>query len=179
MHIKTLYDRTSLIDNNAPTTSPARRNRRYHSSHWCCWSCNDHSSPSSPPSPFPSPQLFAFGMMVLTGRSATLISIGAIDFGILVDSCSIIVLEEHLSKALRAASEANLFATCSSKASPRASRPVLLLHRHHSFVAFIPLFTMQGVAARSSPMSVTYALVALLRGLLSSSPSSSPPYSDT
>ena len=36
--------------------------------------------------------LFAFSMMVLTNQSANLISIGAIDFGILVDA-SIVVLE--------------------------------------------------------------------------------------
>ena len=41
-----------------------------------------------------------FGMMVLTGRSANLISIGAIDFGILVDS-SIIVLESIYRKLTR------------------------------------------------------------------------------
>ena len=43
--------------------------------------------------------LFAFGMMVLTGRSANLISIGAIDFGILVDP-SIIVLESIYRKLI-------------------------------------------------------------------------------
>ena len=36
--------------------------------------------------------LFAFSMMAMTGHSANLISIGAIDFGILVDA-SIVVLE--------------------------------------------------------------------------------------
>src|SRR5262249_28725479 len=36
--------------------------------------------------------LFAFGMMSVTGRAANLISIGAIDFGIIVDS-AIVVLE--------------------------------------------------------------------------------------
>ena len=36
--------------------------------------------------------LFAFSMMALTGHPANLISIGAIDFGILVDA-SIVVLE--------------------------------------------------------------------------------------
>src|SRR5580704_1346579 len=40
----------------------------------------------------PCSLLFAFALMVLSGRSANLISIGAIDFGILVDA-SVIVLE--------------------------------------------------------------------------------------
>jgi cobalt-zinc-cadmium resistance protein CzcA len=40
----------------------------------------------------PCSLLFAFAVMVLTGGSANLISIGAIDFGILVDA-SVIVLE--------------------------------------------------------------------------------------
>ncbi len=46
----------------------------------------------------PSSLLFAFAMMVATGGSANLISIGAIDFGILVDA-SVIVLE-HIYRRL-------------------------------------------------------------------------------
>ena len=44
--------------------------------------------------------LFAFSMMVLTGQSANLISIGAIDFGILVDA-SIVVLESVYRRVAR------------------------------------------------------------------------------
>ncbi len=40
----------------------------------------------------PCSLLFAFSLMVLTGRSANLISLGAVDFGILVDA-AVIVLE--------------------------------------------------------------------------------------
>src|SRR5713101_4526779 len=42
--------------------------------------------------------LFAFGLMVVTGNSANLISIGAIDFGILVDASVVVV--ENISRRL-------------------------------------------------------------------------------
>lgn len=98
--------------------------------------------------------LFAFGLMVLTGRSANLISIGAIDFGILVDS-SIVVLESIyrvLSSRLEGESADKLIA----RATAQSSRPVLFA-TVIILVAFVPLFTMHGVPGKIfSPMSVTY-----------------------
>ena len=52
----------------------------------------------------PCSLLFAFSLMVLTGRSANLISIGAIDFGILVDA-SVIVLENMYRRLQASSSE--------------------------------------------------------------------------
>ena len=48
--------------------------------------------------------LFTFGMMVLGGQSANLISLGAVDFGIIVDS-TLIMVEHfyHLAQSLRGA----------------------------------------------------------------------------
>ena len=107
--------------------------------------------------------LFAFGMMVLTGRSANLISIGAIDFGILVDS-SIIVLESiyrKLSRRIQGEETGDLIV----EGVTDAARPVLF-STAIILVAFIPLFTMQGVAGQIfSPMSVTYGF-ALLGALI-------------
>jgi len=98
--------------------------------------------------------LFAFGLMVLTGRSANLISIGAIDFGILVDA-SIVVLESIyrvLGSRLEGESTNHLIA----RATAQSSRPVLF-STIIILVAFIPLFTMHGVPGKIfSPMSVTY-----------------------
>jgi cobalt-zinc-cadmium resistance protein CzcA len=98
--------------------------------------------------------LFAFGLMVLTGRSANLISIGAIDFGILVDA-SIVVLESIyrvLGSRLEGESPEKLIA----RATAQSSRPVLF-STIIILVAFVPLFTMHGVPGKIfSPMSVTY-----------------------
>jgi len=98
--------------------------------------------------------LSAFGLMVLTGRSANLISIGAIDFGILVDSC--IVVLEGIYRTLGARLEGESANKLIARATARASRPVLFA-TIIILVAFIPLFTMQGVPGKIfSPMSVTY-----------------------
>src|SRR5579863_3088160 len=52
--------------------------------------------------------LFAFSVMVFSGGSANLISIGAIDFGILVDA-SVIVLENIYRRMQTATSDTNTF----------------------------------------------------------------------
>src|SRR5260370_29788634 len=107
--------------------------------------------------------LFSVGMMVLTGRSANLISIGAIDFGILVDS-SIIVLESIYRKLTRRV-PGEATGDLIVEGVTDAARPVLF-STVIILVAFIPLFTMQGVAGQIfSPMSVTYGF-ALLGALL-------------
>jgi cobalt-zinc-cadmium resistance protein CzcA len=98
--------------------------------------------------------LFAFGLMVLTGRSANLISIGAIDFGILVDA-SIVVLES-IYRVLSARLEGESAKSLIARATAQSSRPVLF-STIIILVAFIPLFTMHGVPGKIfSPMSVTY-----------------------
>jgi heavy metal efflux system protein len=98
--------------------------------------------------------LFAFAMMVLTNHSANLISIGAIDFGILVES-SIVVLESVHRKISRHVEIENvndlIVAGVSEAAKPVLFATLIIL------VAFIPLFTMQGVPGKIfAPMSVTY-----------------------
>ncbi len=98
--------------------------------------------------------LFAFALMVLTEQSANLISIGAIDFGILVDA-SIVVLESVYRKiSRRAPGEVNselIVEGASDAAKPVLFATLIIL------VAFIPLFTMQGVPGKIfAPMSVTY-----------------------
>ncbi len=98
--------------------------------------------------------LFAFSMMVLTGQSANLISIGAIDFGILVDA-SIVVLESvHRRVAHRGEDEDLVELILEGVAD--AAKPVLFATLI-ILIAFIPLFTMQGVPGKIfAPMSVTY-----------------------
>jgi heavy metal efflux system protein len=102
----------------------------------------------------PCSLLFAFSVMVFSGGSANLISIGAIDFGILVDA-SVIVLENIYRRLQVATAEANTFDLIAD-ATAEAVRPVafsvLVI-----IVALIPLFTMQGVPGKIfTPMSQTY-----------------------
>ena len=98
--------------------------------------------------------LFAFGLMSATGRSANLISIGAIDFGIIVDS-AIVVLENIYRRMHEATTDENRLDLI-AEATADAAKPVLF-STLIILVAFLPLFTMQGVPGRIfAPMSVTY-----------------------
>src|SRR5207302_5824606 len=98
--------------------------------------------------------LFAFSMMALTGQSANLISIGAIDFGILVDA-SIIVLESVFRKLSRRKPGSDA-GSAIVQGVEDAARPVLF-STLIILIAFVPLFTMQGVPGKIfAPMSVTY-----------------------
>jgi heavy metal efflux system protein len=102
----------------------------------------------------PCSLLFAFSVMVLTGRSANLISIGAIDFGILVDA-SVIVLE-NIFRRLQAGAVNETKFDLIADATAEALRPVLFSVMV-IIVALIPLFTMQGVPGQIfAPMSETY-----------------------
>lgn len=98
--------------------------------------------------------LFAFGMMVFTNQSANLISIGAIDFGILVDTCIVVLESIHrkISHSLESEDAVELIlAGVADAAKPVLFATLIIL------VAFIPLFTMQGVPGKIfAPMSVTY-----------------------
>lgn len=111
--------------------------------------------------------LFAFGLMSGTGRSANLISIGAIDFGIIVDS-AIVVLENIYRRLHEATSEESRLDLI-AEASGEAAKPVLF-STLIILVGFIPLFTMKGVPGRIfAPMSITYGFAltgALLFALL-------------
>src|ERR1019366_1682560 len=98
--------------------------------------------------------LFAFGLMSATGRSANLFSIGAIDFGIIVDS-AIVVLENIYRRMHEATTDENRLDVI-AEATAEAAKPVLF-STLIILVAFLPLFTMQGVPGRIfAPMSVTY-----------------------
>lgn len=102
----------------------------------------------------PCALLFAFSMMVLTGGSANLISIGAIDFGILVDA-SVIVLE-NIYRRFQSANAGDSGLELVADATAEAVRPVIFSVLV-IIVALIPLFTMQGVPGKIfAPMSETY-----------------------
>src|ERR1700751_405813 len=102
----------------------------------------------------PCSLLFAFSLMVLTGRSANLISIGAIDFGILVDA-SVIVLENIYRRFQTATSNVSTLDLVPDAAA-EAVRPVIFSVLV-IVIALVPLFTMQGVPGKIfAPMSETY-----------------------
>jgi heavy metal efflux system protein len=98
----------------------------------------------------------AFILLYLTGTPANLLSLGAVDFGIIIDS-TIIVIENiyrHLTRDTLA-SEDTLH--CIRRASVEVGGP-MFYSTLIFIVAFLPLFTMKGVeGVIFSPMSHTYA----------------------
>ncbi|MBI5411414.1 MAG: efflux RND transporter permease subunit [Nitrospirae bacterium] len=103
----------------------------------------------------PMALLFTFSMMVLIGESANLISLGAIDFGIIVDSTLIMV--ESIFAHLAHRSGAGLTVPMHvMRAAREVGRPIFFATAI-IVVAFLPLFTMTGVPGKIfAPMSLTY-----------------------
>jgi cobalt-zinc-cadmium resistance protein CzcA len=103
----------------------------------------------------PMALLFTFSMMVLVGESANLISLGAVDFGIIVDSTLIMVesIFYHLAHRKGPGLTAPMHIM---RAAREVGRPIFFATTI-IVVAFIPLFTMTGVPGKIfSPMSLTY-----------------------
>jgi cobalt-zinc-cadmium resistance protein CzcA len=136
---------------------------------------------------------FAVIIMVLTGQDANLLSVGAIDFGIIVDSAVILVENVFRNFQASPADRQNLLAQLADgRFGPDPTRPAeaaiarawtdrlrlilgsslqvdkaILFSRLITVSAFVPLFAMQGVEGQIfSPMARTYAL-ALIGSLLS------------
>src|SRR5215472_9045256 len=136
---------------------------------------------------------FAVIVMVLTGQDANLLSVGAIDFGIIVDSA--VILVEHVFRNFQASptDRQNLLSQLpGGRFGPDPTRPAeatiarawsdrlrlilasslqvdkaIFFSRLITVSAFVPLFAMQGVEGQIfSPMARTYAL-ALVGSLLS------------
>jgi cobalt-zinc-cadmium resistance protein CzcA len=100
--------------------------------------------------------LFAFSVLFLRGKSANLLSIGAVDFGIIVDSSVIMV--ENIYRHLSTSEYAELpLKERIIRACYEVERPLFFSTAIMVF-AFIPLFTMQGPEGQIfSPMADTYA----------------------
>ena len=98
--------------------------------------------------------MIAFIGMVATGTPANLISLGAVDFGIVVDS-TVIMMENifrHLSVPGKRNKIERILLAASEVGPPMFSSTLVIA------VAFIPLFTLTGVAGVIfSPMAHTYA----------------------
>ncbi|MBT9098816.1 efflux RND transporter permease subunit [Methylovulum psychrotolerans] len=108
--------------------------------------------------------LFAFILVDLGGISANLISLGAIDFGIIVDSAVVLVEAVMVQVTLdlhRKADIRHLRQTLLNTAT-EMGRPILF-SKAIIIIAFLPIFTFQQVEAKIfSPMAYTlsFALVA-------------------
>ena len=98
--------------------------------------------------------LIAFIGMVAMGTSANLISLGAVDFGIVVDS-TVIMMENifrHLGKHGSGTIRDRVYAAAGEVGRPMAFSTLII------GAAFLPLFTMSGVSGVIfSPMARTYA----------------------
>jgi Cu/Ag efflux pump CusA len=99
--------------------------------------------------------LGAFTGLVFSHTSANLISIGAIDFGIVVDS-SVIMMENifrHLGSHGRGSMRQRILAAAQEVGTPMAFSTLIIGS------SFLPLFTMTGVSGVIfSPMARTYAI---------------------
>jgi cobalt-zinc-cadmium resistance protein CzcA len=100
--------------------------------------------------------LFAFSMLFVRGRSANLLSIGAVDFGIIVDSSVIMV--ENIYRHLASGEYAELSLRERILRASHEIERALLFSTLIMVCAFIPLFTMSGPEGQLfGPMADTYA----------------------
>jgi cobalt-zinc-cadmium resistance protein CzcA len=108
--------------------------------------------------------LFAFTVLYVRGKSANLLSIGAVDFGIIVDSSVIMV--ENIYRNLAAGNYPDLAIKERIGRFVREIDRALLFSTMIMVCAFIPLFTMQGPEGQLfAPMAQTYGF-ALFGALL-------------
>lgn len=117
----------------------------------------------------PLSMLFAFGMMQLTGVSGNLMSLGAIDFGIIVDGAVIIV--EAVCLRLATAGTANrercdidslVFESSSKIRNSAAFGEIIIM------VVYLPLLTLTGIEGKMfRPMALTIFFAILGAFLLS------------
>ncbi len=108
--------------------------------------------------------LFTFTMMVAVGQSANLISLGAIDFGIIVDAALVMVESIFFQLAHSKTPQVTIHQHI-IRAARRVGRPIFF-STAIIVVAFVPLFTMTGVPGKIfAPMSITYGF-ALMGALL-------------
>ena len=115
--------------------------------------------------------LFSVIILYMMGESANLLSVGAVDFGIIVDSC--VILVENIFRHLQAKEDdqrilldkygtrqLDLGWTYRLRmifASALQVSPAVLFSTAITVAAFVPLFTMQGVEGQIfSPMARTY-----------------------
>lgn len=101
--------------------------------------------------------LATFSVMVMLGESANLISMGAVDFGIIVDA-SVIMAENIFRHFAARHFQRQGASSVIHEASQEVTSPIFF-STTIILIAFLPLFTMHGVPGRIfAPMSHTYGL---------------------
>jgi cobalt-zinc-cadmium resistance protein CzcA len=124
---------------------------------------------------------FSIIILVLAGESANLLSVGAVDFGIIVDASVILVENIFRNLQMPAAEQARMLASRDARVLgmrvPERIRMIFVsalqvdkavfFSAAITLAAFVPLFTMQGVEGQIfGPMARTYAY-ALMGALIS------------
>jgi Cu/Ag efflux pump CusA len=100
--------------------------------------------------------LIAFAILYMRGYSANLLSIGAVDFGIIVDSA--VIMTENIYRNLAAGHYVELPLKERVLRATREIDKALLFSTLIMVCAFIPLFTMHGAEGELfGPMAQTYA----------------------
>ena len=110
---------------------------------------------------------FAIGIMTLRGESANLLSVGAIDFGLIVDATVIMVenIFRHLAHPPPAGTTRSSKFSLISLAASEVNRSIFF-SAAIIIAGFVPLFSLSGVEGHIfGPMAKTYAY-AILGGLL-------------
>jgi cobalt-zinc-cadmium resistance protein CzcA len=108
--------------------------------------------------------LFAFSVLYLRGKSANLLSIGAVDFGIIVDSS--VIIAENIYRHLTSGENSDLPVKERILLATHEIDKPLLFSTLIMVCAFLPLFTMKGPEGQLfGPMAQTYAF-SLLGALL-------------
>jgi cobalt-zinc-cadmium resistance protein CzcA len=108
--------------------------------------------------------LFAFGVLYARGKSANLLSIGAVDFGIIIDST--VIMAESIYRKLTSGEHAEWDIKQRILHASSEIQRALLFSTAIMVCAFIPLFAMTGAEGQLfGPMADTYAF-ALCGGLL-------------
>ncbi len=154
MHLKTLYDRTDLIHLTTSTVQHIVLMGLALVTAILIIFLGDLPVSLIAALTIPCSLLFAFSIMVISGSSANLISIGAIDFGILVDAAVIVL--EHIYRRLEDSPVRSTSGPIIAEATAEAVRPVIFSVLV-IVVSLTPLFTMQGVPGKIfAPMSETY-----------------------
>jgi heavy metal efflux system protein len=172
VHIERIYDRKDLID---ITTQTVLHNMAFgilliFALQWVF--LGNLRSAVIVAATIPFALFFAVGILVLRGESANLLSVGAIDFGLVVDATVIMV--ESIYRRLAAAATASSVSAVEGLSGKLSAifHAAADVNRSIFFAAaiiiagFLPLFTLSGVEGHIfAPMAKTYAY-ALAGGLL-------------
>ncbi len=110
--------------------------------------------------------LFSFILMKFTGLSANLMTLGAVDFGVIVDAGVVMVenIFRHLSEAWSKESKPKYTFGVVMAAAQEVGRPIVFAIAI-IIAVYVPLFTLEGVEGRMfQPLALTfiYALVGAL-----------------